>query len=82
MKMIKGATTKHHQLATTGHAEGLCHGGRPMKTGGRVMKHGGEKQISQPKGKATMSDSAKEMHHHVNVKHEKGVKHHVHIHHH
>lgn len=36
MKTPKGPVTKHHQLATTGHAEGLCVGGRPMKSGGSV----------------------------------------------
>lgn len=35
---MKGPVTKHHQLATTGRAEGLCHGGRPMAKGGKVEK--------------------------------------------
>lgn len=53
---VKGAVTKHHQLATTGHAEGMKHGGHVehhthhhedthhhhhYKHGGHVKHHGG-----------------------------------------
>lgn len=34
---MKKAVTKHYQLATTGRAEGLCHGGMAkMASGGKV----------------------------------------------
>lgn len=86
---MKGPVNKHHQLATTGHAEGMCSGGRTgskFAAGGRVEKSGTAGKKGFAKGgqiKAEMEDSAKgEQHHHVHMDHSKGTKHHLHIHHH
>jgi hypothetical protein len=71
-----GATTKHHKLATTGRAEGMCHGGmaKGYAEGGRVAKDCGTVESSAVRGG--------EQHHHLHLNHGGKVKHHVHIHHH
>lgn len=88
---MKKPVTKHHTLATTGHAEGTCTGGKPQKFshGGRVgsMETSGTKGVKGfAKGgqiKPEMKDSAMgEHHHHVHIDHVGGTKHHLHIHHH
>lgn len=47
IKVVK-KTTKHHQLATTGHAEGMCMGGKPKgyAKGGLIKTGGGTKMKS------------------------------------
>lgn len=77
---MKGPMNKHQQLARTGHAEGLCHGGMPKMAKGGMVKHGEQGKINNAKGGTTMKSN--ESHHAVHVRHGSGKTHHIHVYHH